>query len=843
MAWRDSRRGRMRLLWFSFSIMIGIAALVAMGAVRQSLLDAVEREARALLGADVYLNARKPLTPKAEDLVARVPARVLRETALTVMAVSPATGNSKLVQARGVEPGFPFYGAPVTDPPEAWAKCLAGEGFVVDPALTEALQVKTGDTIKLGDVELPLLGVLLKAPPQVSGLGVFAPELFMARPLAAKTGLTGGNDFTFHRLWLQVPPKLNVERHVVERLRRPLNAEGVQMETVAGRKRTIGAVLEVLYSFVSLIAFIAVALGGLGVAGAMRVHAQERLPRVATLRCLGAPAGKALAVYVAQGILLGLAGAAGGVVVGLAAQYVAPLVLNRVLPLRLEPGLSLGAAATALGFGFLICVSFALLPLLKVRRVPPLAAVRAQIVTPRGGGFWRDPLAWGILLILAAAMTALAVSLSPPQARLTGVGFTAALAGGLLLLAGTAWSVTRLARKIARPWWPFVARQGLAGLYRPKNQTLLFLVAGGLGVSLVLSTVLVQDMILKRFDSRLMRGKANFYVIDVKTTQREAVREKLRELQAPPVDEAPIVLTTVVQVNGKTPSEPRDAGDRRERPSGRALSQVYRATWRENPGESEEVVEGEWVARHEADAPGPVPVSLEEDAARRLRVKVGDRVTFNAGTRRLECVVTSLRKVHWEDMRLNFLIVFPAGLAESLPHTWAVSARLGSPAEGARAQRELTAAFSNLTIFDLGAAVGVIEDILDRAGRVVRWLTGLVAATGVLILLAVIMAGRRDRIEESVLLRTLGASRRQIRHILTMEYLLLGFLSALTGALLSLGFAWLLARFVFKLPFSAWWLPLGVAVAVVCGLTLLLGALLSRGVATHPPLAILRQEV
>ncbi len=839
MAWRDSRRGRWRMLGFSLSVMVGIAALVASGSLRKSLLDAVEREARALLGADIYLHSKRPFSKEAEKLLAGIPARVQRETALTIMASAPGSGDSRLVQARGVDPGFPFYGAPVTDPPDAWKRCLAGEGFVVDPALIEALRSKPGDVIRLGKLEKPLLGTLVKAPPQVSALGVFAPELFLARKLVAATELVGGNDFTFHRAWLQVPAALDVEAHVVKRLKRPLNSAAVSMETVAARKKTIGAVLGALYSFVSLMAFIALALGGLGIASAMRVHARERLPRVATLRCLGATAGQALAVYVAQGTMLGLAGSAGGVLLGLAIQAGAPLLLNRVLPFQLEPGIPWGVAASAMGFGFLICVSFALLPLLSVRRVPALAAVRAKVEGAPGG--WRDPLAWVIGVVLVGALTKLAMTLSPPDAPKAGIAFTAGLGGGLLVLALVARLTMWAVRRAVRPWWPFPLRQGLAGLYRPGNQTSLFLLSGGLVTALVLSTLLTQHLLLEKFNSRTLLGKANFYAIDVKSDQRAAVGTKLKALDAPPVDEAPMILTTISEVNGKSQTELREGAENRRRAPNWILNNVYRATWREAPGEGEEVIDGRWVARHD-DPDKPVPVSLEEGLAKRLRVKTGDRITLNAGTDKLECEITSLRKVDWEEMRLNFLIVFPAGRAEKLAHTWAVSARLPTPAAGAKVQRELSAAFPNLTIFDIAAAVGILEDILAKAGVVVRGLSLVVVLTGVLILIAVVSAGRQGRTEESVLLRTMGASSGQIRRILTAEYVLLGFLASAAGAGLSTGFSWLLARYLFDVPFTAWLLPLAGAVAVVCGITAALGLLMSRGIATHPPLAILRQE-
>lgn len=316
MAWRDSRRSRLRLLLFSASIMAGIAALVTIGSLRESLLQALDNEARGMLGADVYLHAKRPVSEKVEAIMAGQPCQVQKEVAFTTM-VRPVEGKSaRLVQARGVEAQWPFFGKPVTEPAGAWARCLAGEGFVADPALAEQLGVLPGEPLKVGELELPLLGILSRPPPQVSIMGAFAPELFFAHRLVPQTKLDPAGGLTFHRRWLLFPDGYNVDRFFGETMKPALRAEGVSLETVSARKRSVRQVMDMVYSFLSLMAFIALVLGGLGVASAIHVHAVERLPVVATLRCLGCTASRAMAVYVIQGIWMGLAGPAGGVLLG-----------------------------------------------------------------------------------------------------------------------------------------------------------------------------------------------------------------------------------------------------------------------------------------------------------------------------------------------------------------------------------------------------------------------------------------------------------------------------------------------------------------------------------------------
>jgi putative ABC transport system permease protein len=830
MAWRDSRRARARLLMFSVSIMAGIAALVTIGSLRDSLLQALDNEARAMLGADVFVQGKKPLTEKAEEILRNLPnAQVQRETSFATMAMAVANQNVRLVQARAVEEGFPFFGKPVSDPHDAWSRCLAGEGFVLEPALAEHLTVRTGDMIRIGELDLPVLGLLTKPPPTVNLMSAFAPEMFFAKKLAPQTGIPPGSTFTNHRAWVLFPDGVNVDKIVNDSMKGQLRAEGASVESVSNRKRNITQVLERIYSFLSLIAFVALVLGGLGVASAIHVHAVERLPVVATMRCLGCSPGRAMAVYVIQGMWLGVAGAAGGVLLGYAAVKAAPFVLHEVLPVDIETHLSPSVAGQALIFGFVLCFSFALLPLLCVRRVPALAAVRAPVTG--GIRLWRDPLAWFMLPLVAGSLLWLSRSLSPPDNPNLGPQFCGALLLGMLALIFGAWIIMLLARAVVRPWWPFTLRQGLAALYRPRNQTKLFLLSVGMGVALVLTTVLTQSMLAEFLNSRKIGMKENFFVIDLKPEQRETLASVLKAGGAEVVGEAPFATMTLSRVNGRAPNErrPRDPGNDSIRIPGWLFTQAYRVTWDpKNPPPAD----GE-----------ALKVSVEKNLARTLKVEINGRLTFTSGDHKLECIVTGLHEISWDRMLDNFPVMLttqspPAGITPS----WAFGARVHDSGHGARMQREVSQALPGITILDITAITTVLADILERGGWLVHSLSLLTVITGLIIVVAVLLAGRRDRVEESVLLRTLGASRAQIRRILVCEYLLLGLFASLAGVALSILFTWPLATQLFHVPYNTWHWPLALALVIVCALTTALGMALSRGVASHPPLSILRGE-
>ncbi len=825
MAWRDSRRTRLRLLLFSASIMAGIAALVLVGSLRDNLLRALEGEARAMLGADAYLHAKRPLSEEAEELLRGQPVEILKETAFTAMARVAGREDAKLVQARSVEEGWPHFGKPTTEPADAWERCLAGEGFVMDTVLEESLALRTGDRLKLGALELPVLGVLRRPPPQVSLMSAVAPELFFAHRLAAEAKLDEEAAGTFHRRWLVFPDGYDVEKEFADKFKKQLRTEGVNLETVAARKRSIAFVLNMVNSFLSLMAFIALVLGGLGVASAIHVHATERLPVVATLRCLGCTPGRAMAVYVIQGIWLGLAGAAGGVLLGAAAVHGAASLLKGLLPVPVEAQVSAGVAGQAMGFGFVLCVSVALLPLLCVRRVPALAAVRAPVTG--GVSLWRDPVTWLVLPLVAGGLVWLAVMLSPPRRAEVGLGFCAALAAGMLLLAGAAKLVMWLARKIVRPGWPFTLRMGLAGLHRPRNQTMLFLLSVGTGVSMVLSTLMAESMLTSYLNSWDVRMKANFFAINIAPDQRDTAAAALERSGAELLGQAPVAVMGLRSVNGKSLSELQDVKGRR-RINSWFLTHIYRVSW--DP------------ALPQAEEGAPLEITMEKGLAENLKVEAGDEVAFSHNGREFLCKVQALHEADIERMLDNFPVLFKERVPAGLVVTYAAAARIRDAAHGVRAQRELTAALPGVTIFDIANISLIVEKLIARGSKVVHWLSLLTVLTGLVIIVAVLLSGRRDRAEESVLLRTLGASRPQIRRILVTEYLLLGLLAAVTGALLSLGFGWLLSWQVFEIPFNTWHWPLFAAVGLVSGLTAALGMALSRGIASHPPLAILRGE-
>jgi putative ABC transport system permease protein len=842
MAWRDSRRDRKRLLLFSLSIVFGIAALVSIGSLRENLQDAIDDQAKALLGADLMLTSRRPFDDELEKVIEGIDGRRFDEVSFTTMVVFPGADNgTRLAQVRAFDSGYPFYGEVVTEPAEAWAEFREGKGAVLEKSLLDQFNASVGDEVKLGKLVVPILGYLVQTPPRPSAFSAFAPQAYLAPSRVDETGLLGSRSLAFYRHYYVFDRSVDVDEQVLtDDLKEAMRTAGIEYESVARRKRNLGRALDNLYSFLSLIGFMALMLGGIGVASAIHVHILARIPTVATLRCIGCPASKAFSIFLAQGIMLGIVGSTVGTATGVLIQQIAPVVVQRFIPIDIASPISVGAILSSLAIGLLLCVSFTLLPLLAVRRIPPLAALRAGVQTGSGG--WRDPLTWVVLAVLVAALTATGLFLSPKKLPFLGVKFVIGVGLVLIVLTVIAQLISLAARRALRPSMRYTLRQGLANLYRPRNQTTLFMVSIGLGVFLIVTMLSTQQMLLAQIDVGSARGNSNVFMIDVQPDQREGVEELISGMGMSVTESAPLVSMRLAGLKGKTLEELQE--DDETRLPRWIFRRDFRATYRDHLVPTEKLIEGEWILRVEnANLEEPIPVSVEKGVADQMKVGLGDEMEMDVQGMRLKMKITSIREVDWSNMTLNFFLVFPVGLIEEAPAFNVVGTHAPRPEISGELQREIVAKFPNITVFDVTLIFQTIESVIEKIGYVIKFMALFTVFTGIIILVGAILSGKRDRIEESVLLRTLGASQGQIRTIILTEYFFLGVFAALTGSLLAMAGGWALAKFVFEVEFLAYAWPIVAAIGFVTLLTVTFGMLLSRGITTHPPLSILRGGV
>ncbi len=869
LAWRDSRASRRRLVLFSFSVVLGIAALVAIGSLGANLERGIDEQAKGLLGADLIITGRNPLGAAPRAHVAAVATDFAHEISFSSMMAFPTAKNlTRLVNVRATEGNFPFYGDFATVPADAPAKLRSGGNVViVEETLLRQFDAKVGDEVKLGNTLFTVIGALQKLPGESSALSAtIAPRALIPRTALEATGLAERNVLVRHRTMLKLAPERSAE--ALEReMRQKFGSEGLGYDTVAERKRNLGRVLDNIENFLGLVGFVALFLGAIGVASAIHVYVRQKIPTVAVLRCLGATARQSFGVYLVQGVALGVFGAVVGAVLGLAVQVALPYLLADVLPFEVEFFIAWPAVARGTGAGLVICVLFTLLPLLAVRKVSPLVALRSAFAERVGAGPdpWR--IAIGVFIIAAVALFAIWQT-----GRLRdGLGFTAVLGAGFAILGGLAKLVEWSARRWLPRRWPYVMRQGVANLYRPNNRTVLLLLSLGLGTFLMLTLFLTRTTLLKEIEFTSGGGRPNLLLFDIQDDQVDGVKQATTAEGAPVLVHAPIVTMKISAVKGRKVedlmrdrrgrapeiAETRkdgDAGSRKSETSenvrkgggerrmpGWTLRREYRSTFRGQLEGTERLVSGTFVGDV---APGEavVPVSIEEGLFKEMGLQLGDEIEWDVQGVPIRSKVTSVRAVEWRRLEPNFFVVFPRGVLEPAPKFHVAAVRAENSDHSARVQRSIVSAFPNVTAIDLALVMQTVDGIFTKVAFVINFMAAFTVLTGIIVLAGAVMTGRFQRIRETVLLRTLGATHRQLVQIQLVEYAILGVLAAIVGCALSIVGNALLAKFVFRITPSV---PIGLVIVggfAVCVVTIVTGLLTSRGITNHPPLEVLRQE-
>jgi len=835
MAWRESRFSRRRLALITVAIALGVGAVVAINSFRANLTTAIHEQARALLGADVALSSRRPFPPPvtaALDSAVRAGAVVSRATRFASMALVPRTGRTRLVQVHAVSGGFPYYGAILTDPPDRWATLADDRRALLDPGLLLHLDARVGDTLALGAGRFVIAGVLTDVPGEVDLEAALAPRLYIAGAYLAETRLVGFGSLVRHQAFLRLADEAAAERFA-NRHAALFREARVRVTTVAQQEQDVTQALGSLARYLGLLGLMAVVLGAIGVASAIHVFVKDKADTAAVLRCLGATARTVVGVYLVQALVLGLIGAAAGVALGLVVQTSLPAALAEFLPVRVGVALDWRAAAAGFGVGLWVTILAALLPLLAVRRVTPLLALRRDFGP---GGRERDPARLGLYLALAASIVLLSAVQAPT--RPIGVAFALALGTTVGLLWLVAWLTTRAARRLFPRRARYVVRQGVANLFRPRNQTVAVTLALGFGVFVIATLYLVQRNLLDRLSPDARPDRGNLVILDIQRDQRDGVVQVLRDGGHPVVQLVPIVAARIAALRGR-PVDSILADTSAPQPDRWAVRHQYRNTYRDSLVGSERLVAGRWWTGRAA--PGTPRVSLEEDVARDLGVGIGDRITWDVQGIRVETEIASLRRVQWARLEPNFFAVFEPGALEEAPQTYVALTRVADATQRAALQRDLVLAYPNLSALDLGLVLAGLDRIFGKVAFAIRFMAAFTIVTGILVLAGAILTTRWQRARETVLLRTIGATVAQVRGILLTEYVALGTLAALSGVAFASVAGWALVRFVFELPFHLGLAPLVITWLGVAGLTTALGFGLSGGSLRRPPLEALRE--
>jgi putative ABC transport system permease protein len=823
MAWRDSRRNRGRLFLFISSVVLGIAALVSTLSFGYNLREDVDDQAKELVGADLVLRGRHGIRDSVQAMEAFAGARRSESKSMASMVFFPRTQSSRLVQLIGLSGDYPYYGTIETKPASAARNFRGKPEALVDQTLMLEFGVRVGDSIRVGTIDLVIAGALVKMPGrnQVS-LTVAAPVYIPLRYIDS-AGLERKGSQIESEIYYRFKPGTDMSK-LMDTLGPDLDSQHVRYETVEMRKERMTRAFRDLSQFLTLISFISLLLGCIGVASSVNIYIRDKIAGVAVLRCLGLKSRAAFLIYLIQVLAIGLVGSLLGAGLGVIVQQVLPMLFKDILPVEAHFRLSWPAIGEGIGIGTAIALLFALPPLLAVRKISPLNTLRLAVEPPASG--WDG---WKATVYATVFVFITLFSYAQMDKFGKALVFTLSILGAFLLLAGAAKLLMTAVRRFFPGRWNYLWRQGFANLYRPNNQTLILVVTIGLGTTFIGTLFFIQQLLLDRVNI-LASTDGNMVLYDVQPSQIEGVRKLASEMKVQLVDDVPVVAIRYASIKG-IPQGNDGVGRRRDYDT--------RVTYGDTLRPTEKLVAGKLgpPVHSPRDA---IHVSYDDDAAASAGVQIGDQVVFDVEGVEIPTVVGSIR--HLERSPLRQGILFPSGVLESAPQFHIATAMLTSPEASARFQRAVVQQFPGILVVDLALVVNVLQDILGKIGAVIRFMAGFSMLTGLIVLIASVLISKFQRIQESVLLRTLGASRRQVLVITMLEYFFIGALASVVGIGLSMGFSLALAKLIFDAVFVPnWWVVAGLFVGV-SSLTVLIGLYNVRGVLNRPPLEVLRRE-
>lgn len=836
---RESRGSRGRLVFFIACLAVGVSAVVAVAGLSASLDEGIRLEARQLLAADLSIEGNRPIPPEVESAVDALPgARRTRIRETVTVAAAPARegrpGPSQLVELKVVEGEYPFYGNLETRPARPLSELLRPGTTVVASELLSRLGLAVGDTLQLGGEPFRIAGVVLSEPDRISISLTLGPRVFLSGEGFARTPLAGRGSRIGHRLLVKLGSSGPAVEDAAEQLKNALpTPEFFRVETYKEAQPALRRNIARVERYLGLVALLSLFIGGIGVAQSVRAWLAGRLDAIAILKCLGLRPREVFPLYLGQTVLLGLAGSLAGIAAGAAVQLALPSLFPDLIPAELIRPWQPAALLRGLGLGVGVAVLFSLPPLAAVLRVPPSRVLRRD-AEPLPRHRWVGG-ATAAALILGVWGMASAQS----ESFLLGAQFTGGVALVTAALAGAAWLVSRAVRRLPRDFARSLSlRHGLAALARPGAAAGGAVVALGLGVLVVLAMSLVERRLSAQLAADIPEDAPSAFLVDIQPRQWAGVREILDRTGAQEVRSVPVVMGRLTAIDGVGVEELARNSRRSGREGGRrwALSREQRLTYLEELPEDNKVVAGAlWSDPQRAE------VSVEQEYADDIGVRLGSTVSFDIQGIPIDVTVTSIRTVDWQSFGINFFMVVEPGVLEQAPQQRLATARLPRGGEQ-RIQDLIAASYPNITLLRIREILEKILKVMGRIGLGIRFLGGFTVIAGIAILAGAVSAGSARRGREVALLKTLGVTRRGVAATFAVEYALIGLVAGTIGAVGGTFLAWGVLTRGFEIP---WELdPLSIAAAIVASviLTVIAGLAASLRALERRPIEVLRSE-
>ncbi len=831
--WRDLRSGELRLLMVA--VTLAVAALTAVGFFSDRLQAGLQRDARQLLGGDaVVVSDNPPAAPWVEQADRLKLRHVLTLTFPTMGRADDAQGGAtRLVALKAVGDGYPLRGQLrlARDAADREGQPTSGipeRGTVwVDAALLEALALKSGDPLLLGDARFRIAELIALEPDRGTGFMTFAPRVMLNAADLSATGLVQPASRITYRLAVagDEPAVRQYLTWAEAEVKKP-EVHGVRLESLGSGRPEMTRTLDRAEKFLSLVALLAALLSAVAVALAARGFAARHLDDCAMLRVLGLPQRAIAGAYTVEFVLVGLAASAAGVLIGYAVHHAFVALLAGLVDAALPPP-SVWPVLFGIGIGLTLLVAFGLPPVLQLAQVPPLRVLRRDV-----GALKPASLAVLGLGVAGFAALLLAVSSDLTLGLIAVGGFAGAAAVFALLSWVAVKGLRRAVNEQTAPRWLVLATRQMSA--RPAYAVVqISSLAVGL-LALVLLVLLRTDLI-SSWRAATPADAPNRFVINVMPDQGEAFRATLKDAGVTKMDWYPMFRGRLVAINGK-PVNPTDfSDDRAQRLVDREFNLSHAA---ERPPHNE-ISAGRWQP-NEAGA-----VSVEQGLAETLGLKLGDRMTFDIAGTPAEGKITSLRKVDWASMHANFFVMFPLAEMPDMPITYiaayrapeiwpprASASRESLPPEGARAtlgrpgggaagfDNALVRQFPNITNVDMSATLAQVQRVLDQVIRAVEFLFGFTLMAGLIVLFAAVSATREERAREFAIMRAVGASSRLLGDVQRAELVGVGLLAGFLASAVAVGVGWAMARYAFEFNWTASpWVPLaGSAVGAVLAL-------------------------
>jgi putative ABC transport system permease protein len=822
--WRIARRdlsARIRgLRLLAVCLFLGVATLAAIGSLTASIAEELSRRGQSILGGDIQIAiAQREAT--AAELAAFRKAGALSETVrMRAMAIG---SDSVLAELKAIDGVYPHYGALTL----ANGKSVAapGKGQVyIGPSLANRLDLKTGSTVRFGEASFTVEGIIKDEPDRLGEGFTVGPVAIISMASLPATGLIQPGSLFESKYRIKLPATAD-PAIVAKDLEGSFPNAGWELTDRSNGAPGTRHFIERMGQFLTLVGLAALVIAGIGVGNGVGSYLESKRASIATLKVTGADSGLIFRIYMMQIFAVASVAIILGLGVGSLMPQAIGWVAGDVLPVT--PGFSfhLIPLAASAAYGLLIALAFALPPLARARTVPAAGLFRA--IVEKGTRIDKRTALWVTAAILAIVGLAVGTAREPTFSLI----FIGAAFGLLLLLAGIAWSMRRVAMRLPRPKAP-LPRLALANLHRPGAQTQALVVALGLGLTLFVTLAAIQTSINAEIKTQVPEKAPSFFVLDVPRDQADRFSNMVKKA-APDaaINIIPALRGTITEFGGQRVDQLE------ELPEGAWVLNGDRGLTYSAAVPSGSVVSaGQWWA---SDYKGPPLVSLDQRVAEALGVSVGDSLTVSVLGVEVPAKIAALREVKWENFGLNYAMVFSPGSFDAAPHNMVATVTVPKVAERQLA-KTLPPAFPSASLIEVGEVVGQVSNLLTQMAQAIAAAASIAILAGIAVLIGAIAAARQSRIYDSVIMKLLGSTRRQILGAQAMEYGILAFVLGLLSLALGLGAAWYVVVQIFDFQFAPDPWVLAVTLAGGAGITFVLGIAGSLPILAARPAEALR---